>query len=167
MIAAAITVMLGAAFASVMKFSGYAMLDITQQTQFNQMAGNTTIKMIERTRYSHTFEVSEDGQILTLSFDDDSDVDSDDDGDFYNDVDHQEVFEYASGIITHKKTLDATPHTIVTGALQLDEVAIFTVNSGKPRQVDINFELYNKLRNTGRTQRIDISTSAYRVNGNS
>lgn len=166
-IASTIIAVAGVAFVSVMNFSGYAMLGITQQSEFNNMASNTTIQIIQRTRYSHTFEVSGEGTTLTLSFDDDSEVDSDDDGDFYNDTDHTEIFKYAEGAITHQSAADATPHAIVTGARLLNDAEIFTITPSKPRQIDINFELYNKLNNNGRTQRIDISTSAYRVNGSS
>ena len=168
--ASTIMAMAGVAFVSVMNFSGYAMFDITQQTAFNNSASNTTLQIIQRTRYSHTVEVSNSGNTLTLSFDDDYKTDTDEDGNFYNDTDHQETFEYAttaadgSGTISHQSTADADPHTLLTDALPIGSSAIFEVNGDNPRQIDIQFRLHNKLANNGRTQKIDISTSAYCLN---
>jgi type II secretory pathway pseudopilin PulG len=168
--AATIMAMAGVAFVSVMNFSGYAMFDITQQTAFNNSASNTTLQIIQRTRYSHTVEVSNSGNTLTLSFDDNYKKDEDGDGNFYNDTDYQETFEYAttaadgSGTISHQSTADADPHTLLTDALPIGSSAIFEVNGDNRRQIDIQFRLHNKLANNGRTQKIDISTSAYCLN---
>jgi len=168
--ASTIMAMAGVAFVSVMNFSGYAMFDITQQTAFNNSASNTTLQIIQRTRYSHSVEVSNSGNTLTLSFDDNYKTDTDGDGNFYNDTDYQETFEYAttaadgSGTISHQSTADADPHTLLTDALPIGSSAIFEVNGDNPRQIDIQFRLHNKLANNGRTQKIDISTSAYCLN---
>lgn len=168
--ASTIMAMAGVAFVSVMNFSGYAMFDITQQTAFNNSASNTTLQIIQRTRYSHSVEVSNSGNTLTLSFDDNYKTDEDGDGNFYNDTDYQETFEYAttaadgSGTISHQSTADADPHTLLTDALPIGSSAIFEVNGDNPRQIDIQFRLHNKLANNGRTQKIDISTSAYCLN---
>jgi type II secretory pathway pseudopilin PulG len=171
MIATTVMAMASVAFVSVMNFSGYAMLDITQQTEFNKAASNTTFKIIQRTRYSHTFEVSNNGNTLVLSFDDDYITDTDGDGNFYNDTDHQETFEYAptdvdgSGTISHQSSANEAPQAILTNALPIGSSAIFEVNGQNPRQIDIQFRLLNQIANNGRTQKIDISTSAYRLNG--
>lgn len=169
--ASTIMAMAGVAFVSLMNFSGYAMFDITQQTAFNNSASNTTLQIIQRTRYSHTVEVSNRGNTLTLSFDDDYKTDTDEDDNFYNDTDHQETFEYAptaadgSGTISHQSSADADPHTLLTDALPIGSSAIFEVNGDNPRQIDIKFRLLNQIANNGRTQKIDISSSAYRLNG--
>jgi type II secretory pathway pseudopilin PulG len=165
MIAATVMLMLSACFVSVMKYTGYAMLGITQQAEFNQMASNTTMQIIKRVRFCHTFKVSTDGNTLTLTFDTDSEVDSNEDGDFNNDADNKEIFQFTDGTMTYQPSELASPLTLARGVIAVNDQAIFKAISNKPRQIDINFELYNKLTNNGRTQRIDISTSAYRTNG--
>lgn len=180
MIATTILSFVGIVFVSLIKFSGYSMLDISQQTEFNRSASNTTFQIIQRTRYSHTFLVTDSGNILTLIFDDNAEVDTDGDGDFYNDDDHQETFQYVASdttvtnsigtdttltaeSISHLSAADSTPRTLITNVLPIGTLAIF--EEATTRQVDIHFRLYNQLANNPRTQKIEISTSAYRVNG--
>lgn len=92
MVAASIFSTATITFVSVLNYTGYAIFDITQQTDFNQSASNTALRIIQRTRSSHAFEISSQGNRLSLSFDDDYKVDSNGDGDCYNDTDHQEFF---------------------------------------------------------------------------
>ncbi len=177
MIASSIAVLAGLALVSLIKFSGYSMLDITQQTELNNAASKTTFQIIRRIRYSHTLQISNDGNTLTLSFDDDPEADADGDGDFYNDTDHQELFKYAPADTAYNSinvagqsislltTSNSAPRTLLTDALPIGTLAIFTENAKNPRQIDINFKLRNQIPNNPRTQKIEISTSAYRVNG--
>ncbi len=180
MVATLVVTLMGAAFVSIMKFSGYSMLSISQRTAFNNSAKNATIHIIQCTRRSHTAGVTNQGNTLTLSFDDDSETDTDNDGDFYNDTDHQEIFHYAATTgnfpndegtlveaetLSHQDSAAGTPSTLVTNTQTLGDAPIFEINATNPRQIDVNFELHNQIPGDVRTQRIDISTSAYRING--
>jgi hypothetical protein len=72
--------------------TGRSLLSITTQTSYNQLAATTTEAILARIRLANFASNDASGNILTLSFDDDPDVDSNGDRITWNDQDHFEQF---------------------------------------------------------------------------
>lgn len=173
MVVMALVVVIGGFFAALMINSSKSILRISNQAELNNTASHVAMLIVKRTRAARLVEVSEDGNMLTLTYDDDVDVDTDDDGDFYNDTDHVEVFTfyntdddastYEDNGITYLAVADGSAQTLVTNVKLMANTPAFALDVNDPRKVDVSFEL--KLQSTdGQSQRIDIVTSAYCLN---
>lgn len=77
-----------------MSFARVAMSSITAQTLIGDRAGYTIEFIQSRIRVATSVTVDATGNILTLSFDDDYLVDSDNDGKTFNDKTHWESFNF-------------------------------------------------------------------------
>src|SRR5262249_9699345 len=90
LIATAILMMVVAAFAPFCTATGRSLASVTSQTSFNQTAAQGAEFIVSRVRLANTVSNDATGNRLTLSFDDDRDVDSDGDRITWNDKDHYE-----------------------------------------------------------------------------
>ena len=77
--------------------TGRTLSSASNQSDFNQKAGHATELLITRIRLANTVSVNGSGNTLTLSFDDNPEVDSDADGNPWNDKNHYEEFKYNDG----------------------------------------------------------------------
>jgi hypothetical protein len=89
-----LTVLVFGALAIFSEGTGRALVSITNQSSDNQSVGNGIELMLSRIRLANWASNDSTGNTLTLSFDDNPDVDSDGDGKTYNDQDHFESFIY-------------------------------------------------------------------------
>jgi Tfp pilus assembly protein PilW len=93
MFSTAIGVFVIAGFAMFIKMEAPMVSSITQQTQMNNQAANALELIQSRVRVATLISNSTDGTILTMGFDDNPKVDSNGDGDPYDDTDHFEQFQ--------------------------------------------------------------------------
>ena len=174
LIAMAIAVLVGAMAAGFTLMSSKSALRITNQSELNGSASNMVSLLVKRVRSARMSTVSKDGYTLTLVYDDYGYQDTDGDGNFFNDSDHIEVFQFSDGdgtvttvednTITYRRT-GKTPFSKValTDVQQIGNTPIFKINAGNHRQIDVTFET-SKITNHGQRQRIEMITSAFRLN---
>lgn len=93
MFSTAIGIFVIAAFAVYIKAEAPFVSSITQQSAMNSQAGNALELIQSRVRIATLISNSTDGTTLTLGFDDNPNVDSNGDGDPYDDTDHFEQFQ--------------------------------------------------------------------------
>lgn len=70
---------------------------IVTQTVLNTQAGRTSEFIFDRVRFATSMSNDVSGNMLTLGFDDDPAVDSDNDKKTYNDKNHYEIFQFTNG----------------------------------------------------------------------
>ena len=101
-IAVALGVLVSGIFVLFSESTGRTLVSLTSQSSHNQAAGNGAEFMISRVRLANSASVDASGNTLTLSFDDNPDVDSNADKIKWNDQDHFELFQYkdSDGIAT-------------------------------------------------------------------
>lgn len=96
-IACTLGLMVLAAAVTFMHLAGKSISGAITQSTLNAQAG-TLIEFIQlRTRLATRINVDTNGNLLTLGFDDDTNVDSDSDGTPYNDQNHEEEFTARDG----------------------------------------------------------------------
>ena len=95
-IATGLTVLMVGALMVLSTGMGKSIVSITSQATYNQNAGNGIEVIINRVQLANFASNSPSGNSLTLSFDDDPEVDSNGDGITWNDQDHFEQFMYKS-----------------------------------------------------------------------
>ena len=175
LIAMSIAVVTGGLAASFTLMSSKSALRITNQSELNSTASNAASLIVQRVRGARLTTVSADGNLLTLTFDDFGYSDTDGDGNYFNDSDHIEVFQFYdedgdpdtlddNGIeYTNTSWNSNIEKDLVTSVQKIGATDIFSVNAGNSRQIDINFEA-SKTTTDGQRQRTEIVTSAYRLN---
>lgn len=168
LIASGIVVLVVAAFAFFLQATGVSMVHVTNQSAFNQEAGHAAEFMISRIRLANTATNDPTGDTLTLTFDDNPDVDSDGDKVGWNDIDHFERFRFETGD-GNVATLDDNVITYAAGAVgsaaaplvgggvrRLPPLPVFSVTN--QATVKIHFGLLQT--NSGpRSQAIEIRTA--------
>jgi hypothetical protein len=80
-----------------MSFAGKSLSGATTQTFLNNEAGNGMELILSRVRLATSITNDASRNTLTLGFDDDFATDGNGDGKPYNDVDHQELFQFQNG----------------------------------------------------------------------
>ena len=152
-----------------MEATGRSLDAVTNQSDFNQKAGNATEFMISRIRLANTASNDSTGNTLTLSFDDNPDADSDGDGLTWNDKDHYERFQFidadgvsgtlADNTIVYRTNANAGQATTLVpqSIRKLSSLPIFSVTNTST--VLINYGLmYTNSRI--QSQAIEIRTKA-------
>ena len=166
LIASIIIVMVVGAFAVFMQATGVALVNVTSQSTFNQEAGTAAEMIMSRVRLANTASNSSSGEILTLSFDDDPDTDSDGDQTAWNDIDHYEQFQFLAtdgnattledNQLVYKETLGGSSRVLVRGGVRkLPGEPVFLVTN--QATVVVNFGLLATNENA-RSQAIEIRT---------
>ena len=171
MVSVGIISILGALTTGFIISSTKSFTNVTQQSKISQQAANTSMFMVQHTRYALSTTVTNSGNTLTLVFDDDATTDSDSDGLAYNDSDHVEVFKFVSSSLTHVSAAtvalaaSATSRTLADNVAKIGTTAIFTENASNSKRIDISFKVSSSsTSHTGTIQPIEIVTSAYRRN---
>ena len=173
MVAMSIAVLAGGLFVVFALMTSKSVMRITNQAELNDSASNTALLIVQRTRAARLAEVTEKGSMLTLTFDDDIETDTDEDGNFFNDSDHLEVFRYYDkdgdlntihdNGISYQNIAGAAPRVLVSNIQKIGDAAVFQPNLANPRRIEINFEM-SEAKTDGPPQRLEIATSAYSVN---
>jgi hypothetical protein len=101
MFSTAIGVFVIAAFAVYIKAQAPFVSSITQQSTMNFQAANALEIIQNRVRLATLISNSADGATITLGFDDNPAVDSNRDGDPYDDTDHFERFQVQTNATTN------------------------------------------------------------------
>ena len=150
-----------------------SMQGVTMQNDVNQAASHGAEFILERVRVANTLATASSGNTLTLSFDDNPDVDSDGDGKTYNDRDHYEQFTFSNvdgsdsttddNKITYMANVStAASVNLVAGRVRkLPSTPIFTITNTS--RVLVNFGLVDSYTNDF-FQALEIKTSAVRRN---
>jgi len=102
LIAVAISSVVLAITATFIAMAARSTSGIVKQTELNSQAGRTSEFIFNRVRFATSISNDSSGDTLTLGFDDDLNVDSDNDKKAYNDKDHFEIFQ----LITNTATAD-------------------------------------------------------------
>ena len=89
-----ITSVIVAGFMTFTSLTSRLILEISTQTTINSEASIFTERLQTRTPYAVGISNNADGTRLTLAFDDDPDLDSNNDGVAYNDTNHIEAFVF-------------------------------------------------------------------------
>ena len=174
LIAMSIAVVVGGMSAGFALMSSKSAIRITNQSELNSTASNAALMIVQRTRSARLSTVSNGGNTLVLTFDDYGYSDSDGDGNYFNDSNHVEVFQFYdtdgdlttmddNGISYRNSRYNNSQKDLVTHVQKIGDAAIFSVNAGNSRQIDISFEA-SKATTDGQRQRTEIVTSAYRLN---
>jgi hypothetical protein len=149
--------------------TGRTLESVTTQSGFNQMAGHAAEFLMQRIRLANSASNSSSGDVLTLSFDDNPDVDSNGDKLTWNDKDHFEEFRLNSGdgqvptltdntITYHTNVMSTNSAILVPGyARKLSNQPIFALTNQST--VLINFGLLFTNR-YAQSQMIEIRTKA-------
>jgi hypothetical protein len=145
---------------------GQTILSITSQMSHNQNAGNGVEFILSRIELANSASNDASGNVLTLSFDDDPDVDSNNDSLSWNDQDHFEQFIYrssgtnwnsdADNFIYHRSnTNSAASNIIVPSSVRgLTGSKIFKVSNNV---VFVNFRLLT-TNQSAFSQNVEIRT---------
>ena len=174
LIAVSIAVVIGAMAASFTFMSSKSALSITNQSEMNASSGNLSSLLVQRVRTARLSTVSADGTTLTLTYDDYGYSDTDGDGNFFNDSNSIEVFQYIdtdgkpdttddNSIVYRNTGYRSFSKTVLENVKPIDNTPIFSVNASNSRQIDISFETSKTVSN-GQRQRVEIQTSAFRLN---
>jgi len=98
LIATALGVLVFTGTMAFMAYAGKSLSGAATQTFLNQQAGTGMELVLSRVRFATGISTDVAQNTLTLGFDDNYGTDgSDDDGKPYNDVDHQELFQFQNG----------------------------------------------------------------------
>ena len=166
-LAGGIIVLIAAAFGVFLQATGVSVVNVTTQSTFNQQAGHGTEIILNRLRLANTAATDPNGDVLTLTFDDNPDVDSDGDKTTWNDMDHKEQFRFEptdgrsatldDNRITYISKLGASvPSTLITsGVRKLPDYPVFSITN--TATVIINFGLLY-TNQTVHSQAIEIRT---------
>jgi len=173
MVASTIGLMITAGAVVFFQFSGLSISGTTSQSMINQRAGNA-VEFIQSRARSAVFASNDvSGNVLSLAFDDDQEVDSDGDGKTYNDKNHFEQFKFigvngststvatnmlvyiADRAVTNQQAL------IVAGVHNLPGFNIFTVTNGST--IVVRFGIVDGY-GRDRYQSIDIQATAVPLN---
>ena len=92
LIAMIVSVMILSAAVGFTIFASRSISGTVTQSSLNAQAGHLIEFIQLRARIATRISIAPDGNSFTLGFDDDTEVDSDNDGTAYNDQDHQEQF---------------------------------------------------------------------------
>ena len=174
LIAIFVATLLGGLVVFFVANSTRSLVQISLQTQFTNSSAHTTLLMVNKIRRAGSATVTDNGATLTLEFDDDSTVDTDNDGDLYNDIDHTEIFQYVPAntpgkntndynILTYQSAAGLPIKTLLSGITKIESTDIFSEDVSNSRKIDISFEVTKDAAN-GSRQRIEMVTSGYRMN---
>ena len=166
LIASAIIVLVIGAFAVFMQATGVSLVNVTSQSTFNQEAGTAAELIVSRVRLANTASNSSSGEILTLSFDDDPEADSNGDQIPWNDIDHYEQFQFLDtdgsattlndNQLVYQETIGGSSRVLVrNGVRKLPAEPVFLVTN--QATVLVNFGLLATNENA-RSQAIEIRT---------
>jgi hypothetical protein len=157
-----------------MNFARLAASGIMAQAMVSDTAARTIAHMKDRIRLATSITVDATGNILTLGFDDNYNVDSDGDGNLYNDQDHYEVFQFTgtngtnsatassnSLIYTPKVGVSGSKVLVSSGIRNLPGYNIFTL--ANPGAVIIRFGVVDTYTRD-RFQSIDIQATCLSMN---
>jgi hypothetical protein len=144
--------------------TGRSLLSITTQSSYNQLAATSAETILARIRLANFASNDIYGNVLTLSFDDDPDVDSNGDRITWNDQDHFEQFLYvaqtnlADSYIAYRSDTRTTVTNVIipNGVRQLAGRSIFEVTNNLVR---VHFGLV-ATNATPLSQAIEIRTKA-------
>jgi Tfp pilus assembly protein PilW len=165
-IATAIVVLVAGALAVFVQSTGVTLLNITNQSTYNQEAGHAAEFIISRIRLANSASNDASGEILTLSFDDNPDVDSSGDKTAWNDKDHYEEFRFektdgssatlSDNKLTYKANTAGTATTLVrSGVRKLPSLSVFSITNTSTVQVNFGLLATNA---TVHSQAIEIRT---------
>src|ERR1043165_8129014 len=84
MLSVAMMTLIVGGFAAYLSFTSKSIQGVTQQSVFNEKAGNTMAFIESRVRQANSITNDAAGEMFSLSFDDNPNVDSDNDGKKYN-----------------------------------------------------------------------------------
>ncbi len=170
MLASGIVVMILAAAMSFISFASTTMSGITAQSNINEQAANAISLLQSRARIATSVSNDASGNTVTLTFDDDYNVDSSGDKLAYNDKDHIESFK----MVGSSTNLQASTNSFIyigtngmqrvlipTGVCKLPGRNLFTVTNGGT--VLIRFGIVDGY-SEDRFQAIDIQTAAVLLN---
>ena len=146
---------------------------ITTQNSVNQEASHASESILERIRLANTLTVTDAGNTLTLTYDDDPEVDSNGDSKTHNDRDHSERFQFSNGdgsdtttadnkiTYTDNVTSGTAVNVVPNRVRKLPGTAVFTITN--TTQVLVHFGLVDSYTNDF-FQALEIKTSAVRRN---
>ena len=142
MFAVGITALLVAGFSTFMAMASRSISGTTAQTSINTDAAQASDFIFSRIRLATFLSNDFSGNRLTLGFDDNEGVDSDGDGNSYNDRNHFEYFEFRNGDgndttvednrIVYNSNIGLSPDTLLVnnGVRLLPFTQIFSVTNG-------------------------------------
>jgi len=166
LVATAVLTLVVGAFAVFLRATGVSIVNVTNQSTFNQEAGHATEFIISRIRLANTASNAASGDLLTLSFDDNPDADSNGDKLTWNDLDHFEQFRFeptdgnADTLENNRITYQAAPGAgfkplIQGGVRRLPGQPVFSITN--QASVLVRFGLLYTNENV-RSQAIEIMT---------
>lgn len=107
-VAMSIVLFIAGAFAVFTEATGRSLTFVSAQSEFNQKAGHGAEFIVSRIRLANTVSNDASGNTLTLSYDDDPEVDSDGDGITWNDRNHAEQLQFVDSDGSTTTLLDNT-----------------------------------------------------------
>jgi prepilin-type N-terminal cleavage/methylation domain-containing protein len=172
LVASSIGLVITAGAMVFMQFAGLSISGSTSQSMINQRAGNA-IQFIQNRARSAVFVTNDaTGNVLSLAFDDDQEVDSDGDGKTYNDRNHFEQFKFigvngtnavATNMLVYIANTAVTNQQVLIagGVHNLPNCNIFTVTNGST--IVIRFGIVDGY-GADRYQSIDVQATAVPLN---
>jgi hypothetical protein len=151
MLSVAMMTLIVGGFAAYLSFTSKSIQGVTQQSVFNEKAGNTMAFIESRVRQANSITNDAAGETLTLSFDDNPNVDSDNDGKKYNDTNHFERFQrrtndstVANNRIYYKTNTSSSAEFVLASSVRkIPGQMIFTLTNSV--SVIVNFGLYDSF----------------------